>query len=272
MMDRKVIDIHCHILPGLDDGIETMEDAIKACRIARKDGISGLVATPHFREGFFYATPTVIMESISLLKEAIAREGIDLDIFPGSEVHITDNIPGKIKDGSIITMNMTGRYLLLELPYQQYPVEFEKVIFSLKLAGITPILSHPERVKYFNDDIRRVAQAVELGSFVQITSSSIMGHFGEEVRDFSRECAARGLVHIIASDSHDTRSRAPELMEAYHAMATIVGEEDAFRMISDNPLAIVEGKELTETFPHEQEKGSKKHAGTSFLKRFFIRS
>ena len=269
-MERKeIIDLHCHILPGLDDGISELEESLEACRIAVRDGITGIVATPHFKEGFFETTPDVIYGSISILKEKISSEGIDLKIYPGSEVHLTDNIAGKVKNGSILSLNDTKKYILLELPYQQYPVDFERYIFSLKLAGITPILAHPERVKYFKDDSARVGVAVRMGALTQVTSSSIMGIFGEEVIQICFELATKGLIHIIASDSHDASYRPPQVMDAYREMSKIVGERKAFKMISDNPLAVICGEELPEAPTQEDDEDTGGERSSFF--RFFSR-
>lgn len=269
MKDKKVIDLHCHILPGLDDGISTMEDAIEACRIAKDDGIEGIVATPHMREGFFEVSPAEAKRSLFILQEGIKQQGIEIDLFPGAEVHITDNLSQKVNDGSVLTINDTKKYLLLELSYQQYPVEFERLLFSLKISGITPILAHPERVRYFEDDMERISRAVHLGALTQVTSSSILGTFGEDVRRFSLEMASRGLVHIIASDSHDIISRPPTLMEACKEMAKIVGEKEASAMVKDHPSSIVYGEGIKIHAPISKENNNKKTGSLSFLRHLY---
>ncbi len=269
MNRNEVIDLHCHILPGLDDGIQEMEETLEACRIAVKDGITGIVATPHYKEGFFDATPETIRASISILRQKLKDENIDLEIYPGSEVHISDNIPAKVMNGSVLSINDTKKYLLLELAYQQYPVDFEKFVFSLKLSGITPVLAHPERVAFFKDDIGRIEEAVHLGALTQITSSSVTGVFGEKAQSICFDLAAKGLVHVIASDSHDSSYRPPRIMDACSAIADIVGEQAAFKMISDTPLDIISGREVIVRGTGSMNKG-KGREGFS-LRRLFSR-
>ncbi len=269
MKRNKIIDIHCHILPGLDDGIESIEEAIKACAIAQKEGIEGIVATPHMREGFFDVSPAEARKSLSVLQERIAQHDITIDLFIGAEVHISDRLPDKVRNGSVLTLNDTKKYLLLELSYQQYPMEFEKLLFSLKVSGITPVLAHPERVKYFKDDMERVSRAVQLGALTQVTSSSILGHFGQDIRRYSLELAERGLMHIIASDSHDTDYRPPALIEASREMAKRIGERAAEAMIRDHPSAIVSGEELKIAPEVDEGKEEKKKGRLSFLKHFY---
>lgn len=269
MSEKKIIDLHCHILPGLDDGIELLEDAIEACNIAQKEGIEGIVATPHMREGFFDVSPAEARESLSTLQKQIAQREIEIELFLGAEVHIASHLPEKVKDGSVLTLNDTKKYLLLELSYQQYPIEFENVLFSLKVSGITPILAHPERVRYFKDDMERVARAVQLGALTQVTSSSILGHFGEDIRRYSIELAERGLMHIIASDSHDIHYRPPAILKACDEMVKIVGEKEATAMIKDRPSAVVHGEELEIPSKVSEKAGEKKKGRLSFLKHFY---
>ncbi len=272
MGEKKIIDLHCHILPELDDGIRTLEESIEACRIAKKDGIDGLVATPHMKEGFYNVSPAEAKQSLSILKAAIKQQGIDIEIFLGAEVHITDNLPEKVKNGSVLSINDTKKYILLELSYQQYPVEFENLLFSLRLAGIIPIIAHPERVRYFKDDMERVSRAVHLGALIQVTSSSISGYFGEEIKMYSLELAARGLMHIIASDSHDINHRPPVIREACKEIAKLTGEKEALSMIKDNPSSIVQGEEIENAAEVQREKIDKKSGKLSFLKYLHKRS
>lgn len=268
---REIIDLHCHILPGLDDGIQEIEESLQACRIAVRDGITGIVATPHYKEGFFESTPDTIRASISHLKQKLKDEDLNLQIYPGAEVHLSDNIPEKVMNGSVLSINDTKRYILLELPYQQYPVDFERFVFSLKLSGMTPVLAHPERVAFFKDDIGRIEEAVRLGALTQITSSSVTGVFGEEAKNICIDLATKGLVHIIASDSHDASHRPPCLMDACTVIAEIVGEEEALRMISDTPLAIVSGREIIERKAQPIDK-EKRREGFFFRKLFSRKS
>jgi protein-tyrosine phosphatase len=133
--------------------------------------------------------------------------------------------------------------LLLELSLSQYPVDLDNLIFQLKLAGIEPLLAHPERIRYFQDDPGRYESAIRLGAYGQITTSSITGLFGRVAQEYSEELLSKGLVHVIASDSHNLRGRAPVLSGAREAAAGLIGENMALALCTEGPLAMIEGRE-----------------------------
>jgi protein-tyrosine phosphatase len=238
-----MIDIHTHILPGVDDGVETMEEAVEFAGMAAGDGVTTIVATPHCKEGFWPNDRASVLRDVSALRERLATEGVDIEILPGSEVHVCPELVERIADGRAVTLGDNGKTLLLELSLSQYPVELENLVFQLKLAGIHTIFAHPERVRYFQDDFRRYEAVIRLGAFGQITTGSLLGRFGSTARTFSEEALEKGLAHIIASDSHDLRSRPPVLRRAVEAAAEFVGESLAERMVNEIPRALVEGRE-----------------------------
>lgn len=238
-----MIDIHSHILPGVDDGVETMEEAVAFARMAEEDGVRTLVATPHCKEDFWPNDRESVLRDVALLKERLSAEGIALEILPGSEVHLCPDLVERIADGRAVTLADNGKTLLLELSLSQYPVELENVVFQLKLAGIHVLFAHPERIRYFQDDFRRYESIIRLGAFGQITSGSLLGRFGSTARRFAERSLEQGLAHIIASDSHDLRGRPPVLSEAVAAAGGIVGERYAHMMVNEIPRAFVEGVE-----------------------------
>lgn len=247
-----MIDLHNHLLPGIDDGARRLEETLEFLRIAKRDGVRTVVATPHMKPGVYDNRRDVILERVTMVREAqkgSPAEGVTL--LPGAEVYFTADIAARARAGELMTVGDGGRHLLLELPYQQIPMRVEDTVFQLKLLGITPLLAHPERVAYFLEDIERVATSVRLGALTQVTAGSITGRFGEKARDFARAMLARNLLHVIASDSHDVLYRPPTLSEAVHVVAGLVGEAAALRTVEDNPRAILEGNELevTEVVP-----------------------
>lgn len=238
-----MIDLHTHVLPGIDDGVRTEEEAIAFSRMAWESGTKTLVATPHCREGFYVNERAEVLEHVERLRETLRREAVPLAILPGAEVHLCPELPERVRDGRAPTVADNGKTLLLELSMSQYPVELENVVFQLRLAGIQVLLAHPERIRYFQDDVRRYEEMIRLGAFGQITTGSILGTFGEEARDFSDELLRRRLVHVIASDAHNTRGRRPVLGEARDAAAELVGEAEAAKMVEEYPLAFLEGRD-----------------------------
>jgi protein-tyrosine phosphatase len=245
-----VIDLHNHLLPGIDDGSRRLEDTLQFLRLAARDGVRTVTATPHMKPGVYDNTRDQILALVRMVREAAkGDEAGEVDLLPGAEVYFTADLKERARRGELMTVGDGGRYLLLELPYQQIPLHVDDTIFQLRLLGITPLMAHPERVAYYLEDIERVAASVRLGALTQVTGASITGRFGSRARDFARRLLERGLVHVIASDSHDVRHRPPVLAEAVRAAAAIAGPEAARRMVEDIPRAILEGREVDSAPP-----------------------
>lgn len=249
-----MIDLHTHILPGVDDGVRSEDDAVEFAAVAARDGIRTIVATPHCREGFYLNDRACVLEGVGRLRERLDREGIPVELRPGAEVHIAPDLVAKLRDGRAPSLGDNGKTLLLELSTSQYPLDLDGLIFELRLAGFQVLLAHPERIRYFQDDIRRYESAVRVGAFGQITTGSILGVFGERAESFSRELLARRLVHVIASDAHNVRGRPPVLSGAVAAAAEIVGESYARRMTTEFPEALLAGREPEVELPREEER------------------
>lgn len=237
-----MIDLHTHILPGIDDGVKTEDDAVEFARMAAADGVTTIVATPHCKEGFFVNTRDDVIGHVERLVERLARESVDVTVLPGAEVHICPDLVERIKDGRAPTLANNGRTLLLELSLSQYPVELESLVFQLKLAGIEILFAHPERIRYFQDDVGRYEEMVRLGAHGQVTSGSLTGRFGESAKEFAEELVVKGLVNVIASDAHNTRGRPPVLGPSVELAAALVGEARAQAMVTDAPQALIEGR------------------------------
>ena len=238
-----MVDLHCHVLPGIDDGAENLEQSLDFCRIALEDGITTLVATPHQKPGVFDNPPEAIRQKLHDLRSAILGAGVQVEIVEGAEVYCTPDLPARFHSGQVTTIGGAGRYLLLELPYQQAPIRVEETIFQLRLAGITPVLAHPERIAYFSSDLTRLEKLVRLGCLSQLTGAALLGGFGEKVRDYCCRIMERSLAHIISSDAHDAVYRPPVLSRAREAAAEVVGEERATQMVFEIPLAVSRGVE-----------------------------
>ena len=240
-----MIDIHTHILPGIDDGVETEDDSIEFARVAAADGIRVIVATPHCKEGFYDNDRPKILAAVERLRARLGAESIAIDLLPGAEVHLCPDLVERVRDGRAPTLADNGKTLLLELSLSQYPVELNNLVFQLKLAGIQVIFAHPERVRFFQDDIRRYEEVVRLGAYGQITTGSVLGIFGSTALSFSEELLRKDLIHVLASDAHNVRGRPPVLRAALEAVIPWVGESRARSMAADVPQAFIEGREPT---------------------------
>jgi protein-tyrosine phosphatase len=245
-----MIDLHNHLLPGIDDGAKLLEETLEFLRLARRDGVDTVVATPHMKPGVYDNRRETILERIALVREAQrGDEGQGVTLLPGAEVYYTADLPARARTGQLMTLADGGRYLLLELPYQQVPMGVEEMIFQLRLLGITPVMAHPERVAYYLEDVERVAGSIRLGALMQVTAGSITGRFGEKAKSFAMRMLERGMIHVLASDSHDVRYRPPVLSKAVAAAAAVVGEEAARRMVDGTPRAILDGRDIEVSEP-----------------------
>jgi protein-tyrosine phosphatase len=241
-----MIDLHNHLLPGIDDGAKSIDETLEFLRLARRDGVRTVTATPHMKPGVYDTTRQAILDAVAAVRGAARDdpEASGIELLPGAEVYFTADVVERARRGELMTVGDRGRYLLLELPYQQVPMRVDDTIFQLRLLGLTPIMAHPERVAYYLEDFDRVAASVRVGALTQVTGASITGKFGSKARDFSHRMLERGLVHLLASDSHDVRYRPPVLTQAVRETAAVVGEEVARAMVLDNPRRILEGREL----------------------------
>ena len=262
-----MIDLHNHLLPGIDDGAKQLEETLEFLRLARRDGMTAVTATPHMKPGVYDNTRASITAAIEKVHEAAkGDEAGEVTLLPGAEVYFTADVAERFRRGELMTVADGGRYLLLELPYQQLPMRVDETIFQLRLAGVTPIMAHPERVAYYLEDLDRVEASVRLGALTQVTGASITGRFGSKAREFALRMLERDLIHILASDSHDVRYRPPTLSEARDVVARMRGEEAARRRVEDAPRAILEGREVSLPEPSPPAKG-----GGGLLRRLAAR-
>lgn len=241
-----MIDLHCHILPDLDDGAQGIEESIAMSRIAVNDGIKTIVATPHTMNGTFVNERESILSGVRRLQEELFKEGIGLRIIPGADVHVNHNIIDLIKEGKALTVNDMNRYILLELPHHLVPPKIPDLIFELRINGITPIFTHPERNSVIQDDLGILLRFIEQGALTQITSMSLTGEFGQKARSRALDMLTGNMVHFIASDAHSSRFRTPQISKAVEIASQVTGPEWANAMVTINPQAILDGSEIPE--------------------------
>ncbi len=259
-----MIDLHCHILPGMDDGPATIEESVEMCRMAESDGIHTIVATPHFAHSVHEWTAENLFGSISGLEQALVREKIGVRVLPGADVALFPELAHYLEKDIPLTINNTGRYLLAEFPHAVVPPNWDVFLRGLLDAGVVPIVTHPERNAWFLRHPEAMYTMVETGALVQITAMSIIGGFGEAARKFSAFLLLHNLVHVIATDAHSINARPPFLSTAVKAAADLVGEERARELVTSVPAAIIEGRPVQAPEPREQEK----HEGSWFRKAF----
>ena len=239
----QLIDIHSHILPGLDDGPRTLDESLKMCGLYVAEGVSTVVATPHMCDPRFDVSAEAVRSRVRSLSEACRRLGLNLEILPGGDVRLEPELLDAIDRNEVLTIADAGKYLLLELPLQTAP-RIKGLISQLSLRGITPILSHPERNMELWRKPHRLAELVKAGCLVQITADSLFGMFGPAAKQAAEWFLRRRLVHLVASDAHSPAERRPQLRRAAHLLTSMVGEEVAIELLQGNPAAILRGESL----------------------------
>ncbi len=259
-----MIDLHAHILPRLDDGAKSLEESVEMCRISYEDGVRTIVATPHILPGVYKNDRSTILAKTRELNEAIRKFGVgnseyevkNLDsrisrnsnaelpfvILPGADVHFSPNLFQLCHDGEILTVNDGGRYLMVEFDFMNVPYQGEEVLFQLIARGITPVITHPERNFEIAQAPKRYYEMIKMGCLGQVTAMSLTGGFGSDVKDVAERLLAHRLVHFIASDTHSVHRRPPLLSPAVREAEKMVGRDEARRMVTEYPRALLEGR------------------------------
>lgn len=237
-------DIHCHMLSGIDDGAKSPEESLEMARMAVADGIRSCILTPHQSGAFRGNDGDTIRERTVEFQQALDDEGIDLQVLPGGDVRIEPDMVQQIEAGRVLTLADRGRHVLLELPHELY-FPLEPVLEQLAAAGLVGILSHPERNLGLMQSPDLLEPLVEHGCLMQITAGSLMGTFGRSSRDMTEWMFEQRLVHFAATDAHGSRARRPLLNRAYQRIAELTDEATASAVCCENPLAVIEGRDVS---------------------------
>jgi protein-tyrosine phosphatase len=233
-----MIDTHLHILPGVDDGPETMSEALVLAHNLVQEGIRAAIATPHYNDEFPRRPAAEIQWRVYEMQQELNRQGIPLHIFPGHEALIKPGLVEDIQAGRLSTLN-GSRYLLLELWNNEWLPDTERVIFELRAYGIIPILAHPERYRVVQKDPDRLATLQRQGALAQLTASSLIGMQGNTARRCAETLLKKGLISCIASDAHGMHKRPPGVARGLQCAVKLLGQAHVRQMIEAYPLAII---------------------------------
>jgi protein-tyrosine phosphatase len=242
-----MIDIHAHILPGLDDGADTWEQSLQMARMAVEDGIEVMVATPHLFKDKSVDLEQVnhknlVLQHCDELRQKLLEAAIPLEILPGCDFPLSFESLQLLDDGQALTINNANRYLLLELPDTSLPPATEEICFHLQSKGITSIITHPERHMIIQGMPNRLKRLIDLGCLAQMTGNSLTGWFGRGVKKFSRQLIKSGYIHVLATDAHNHKRRPPLLSQAVKELSRLVGKDRARAMVQDIPAKIIRGE------------------------------
>lgn len=237
-----MIDIHHHLLPGIDDGSKSLEQSVAMVTMAVEDGITHIVATPHADDTYKYNRERNA-ELLQQLRDALPADiAAKITLGLGCDFHLNwENTEDAHQHRRRYTINET-EYLLVELPDVGIPTRIEEVLYQLRIDGLTPILTHPERNATLQRSHGLLREWIKSGLLVQVTAGSLTGHFGNTAEAFAWELLKNRWVHFLATDAHNLERRPPHMSSAYRMVSERLGEETAQRLCVTNPLAVFEGK------------------------------
>lgn len=207
-----MIDIHSHILPGIDDGSKSIEMTLDMIKRAEREGLKNIVATPHFRRGCFEITYNEVKDLVLKINKLLESEGIDIKVHAGQEVYFSEKIIDDFEEGIIGTIN-DGKYMLIEFPMRKIPKEAADYMYELKLRGVTPIIAHPERYSEVISNVEVLNQFIDEGCLFQLNAGSVRGDFGKDVKKTAEKLIKYGVYSFIGSDAHNNKSRNTGILE-----------------------------------------------------------
>jgi protein-tyrosine phosphatase len=239
-----MIDMHSHILPGLDDGPYDIGESVRMCRIAVDDGIHTIVATPHMLKGIYNFSREDVLNKVRKLNSVLKTKNIPLTILPGAEIVMDPDILSLIQKDVLVTVNNGGSHIFLELIDYFPKKQIEDFIKNLTENNIIPIIAHPERNIIIQKNINILSRFVKAGALSQITAMSITGNFGRKAQKTAEKLLKEKLTHIIATDSHSSTWRPPVLSSGLKAAEEIIGKNNAIKMVTETPELIIQKQKL----------------------------
>jgi len=239
-----MIDIHCHLLWGIDDGPKTLDDSLQVCSMLKSRGISGAIATPHYIVGSTYQTnATSVISMTEQLNKALQKKVPGFEVKPGMEVFMTPDIIDLIKSNEIISLNGT-KYILIETSLNNISSYMEDVFYKIQLEGYIPIFAHPERNSKINMNFKLIERLISNGVLIQINHDSLMGRYGKNVKKFTEDLLKKGLVHFIATDTHCVNERFKGVEEFSNFLIELIGKENTEILTNVNPSRVLENGEV----------------------------
>ncbi|MBS1126593.1 MAG: protein-tyrosine-phosphatase [Nitrospirae bacterium] len=237
-----MIDLHCHILPAVDDGPDDLQTTLEMFSIAERDGITQIVATPHYRHGG-YPTLQDIQEKIRQVQGELDKRGMAVKLLGGADIRLTYELLEGMAKKEIPTIN-NSRYFLLELP-DLIPPHLDDFLFEVRIKGYVSVITHPERNYSLLSTPEKIESIRDAGALFQLTAMSVTGKLGRQIKKFAEQLLKKGYVDFIATDAHNTERRPPLLSKAYRATSDILDKHEADRIFLENPHAVIENREIT---------------------------
>lgn len=241
----QYVDIHCHCLPGFDDGPTTITEAIELSKALVADGITTVIATPHQLgrfDGCYSATQ--IRQAVAALNQKLKERGIPLTVVPGADIRVDERIMQLLQSDCVLTLADGGKYVLLEMPYDEIFIDIEPLLKELSAAKIMAIITHPERHNALDRRPGIILKWLSHSAYFQITASSLLGDLGPEVQRAAWHFLNSGWAAFVATDSHDINLRRPRMKAAFKRISTSLSEDLARMLCIENPSRVVNGQDI----------------------------
>ena len=236
-----MIDLHCHLLPEIDDGAPDLATSLQMAKMAVADGIQMTACTPHIYPGLYENQGPAILQAIAQLRQALEDADIPLQLTHWADAHLAPDLLSGLRNRRVPSLN-SSRYFLFEPPHHVAPPRLEETIFSLLSGGYVPVITHPERLTWVADHYPLFKRLVQMGAWIQLTSGSLTGRFGRSAHSWGERFVKDGLVHILATDAHSLRSRPPLLAEGRDQVAKWLGSQEAHHMVVTRPQGILDNQ------------------------------
>lgn len=250
-----MIDLHCHILPGIDDGAETIEDSVAMAEKAISQGITHILCTPHHNNGSYENPKAEVIERVAALQAEFDKRNIDLTLLEGQEVRITGDLIAEIENDQILFTDLEDTYILIEFPTMDVPSFTDQLFFELRAMNKIPVIVHPERNAKFREEPNRLLTYLDVGCLAQLTAPSIVGKFGKSIQQTAMLMVEHNMVQTVASDAHGINKRNFYMKEAYELIEKEFGKEK-ITLMDQVARDLLNGDPVT--FPQYQEVKKKK--------------
>ncbi|MEQ8849607.1 CpsB/CapC family capsule biosynthesis tyrosine phosphatase [Botrimarina sp.] len=239
----ELVDIHCHLLPEIDDGAADLTESLAMARLSVEQGVGTVICTPHQLGAFHFNRGDDIRYRVGCLQAELDQAEIPLRVLAGADVRIEDGMVDRLRSGDVLTLADHGRHVLLELPHELY-FPLEGLLDSLAAASMVGVLSHPERNGGLLSRPELIDSLVDRGCLMQVTAGSLTGAFGLASRELARQMAQRGAIHFLSTDAHGATRRRPRLGDALREAESLVGEQAAHAWCVEFPMAVAQGRDV----------------------------
>ena len=247
-----MIDVHSHILPNIDDGSRSIEETFNLIKEAKEAGFEGIVCTSHYMENYYETNRPEREVWINAIHENLENKNIDMNLYLGNEIYMSDNIIELLEDGKATTMNDTS-YVLFELPMNAEPMNLYDMVYEMQQYKIVPILAHPERYSFVQTDPELIYDLIDKGVLMQANYGSIIGQYGKKAQMIVQKFLENNMIHMLGTDVHRQNTIYPKIPEIILELKSLIGEEKVKELTTINPELVINNKRIDIKKPYKVE-------------------